>query len=42
MRLSGDFQVCLLIYFFILQKDTERTETHHKQKPTNKTKISKH
>ena len=37
MRLSGQFQVCL---FFFLRKDFERKKTHHKQKPTNKTKIS--
>ena len=29
------------VYFF-LRKDFERTKTGHKQKPTNKTKTSKH
>ena len=40
MRLSGQFQVCL--FFFFLQKNFKHTKTHHKQKPTNKTKTSKH
>ena len=32
----------LFIYlFFFLRKDFKRTKTRHKQKPTNKTKLSK-
>ena len=38
MKLSGQFQVCLL---FFLRKKFERTKTRHKQKSTNKTKTSK-
>ena len=43
LRLSGQFQARLLfIYlFFFLRKDFKRTKTRHKQKPTNKTKLSK-
>ena len=38
MRLSGQFQACLFFY----EENFERTKTRHKQKRTNKTKLSKH
>ena len=37
MRLLGQLQVCLFIYFF-LRKGFERTKTQIKPKPTDKTK----
>ena len=40
MGLSGLFYTCLFIYFFLL-KNFKRTKTQIKQKPTNKTKLSK-
>ena len=36
MRLSGQFK-----FSFFLRKDFARTKTRRKQKPTNKTKLSK-
>ena len=38
MRLSRLFQVSLFLFF--LRKDFACTKTHHKQQPTNKTKLS--
>ena len=40
MGLSGLFYTCLFIFFFLL-KNFKRTKTQIKQKPTNKTKLSK-
>ena len=36
MKLSGQFQACL----FFLRKIFKHAKTHHKQKLTNKTKLS--
>ena len=40
MRLSGQFQVYLLLFFFFLRKNFKRTKTQIKPKSTNETKIS--
>ena len=34
-------RTALSLFIFFSQKDFKHTKTHHKQKPTNKTKISK-
>ena len=39
MRLSGQFQASLFLYF--LRKDFERTKTQIKPKPTNKNKSKR-
>ena len=39
---NGGYQDNFDSVYFFLQKDFERKKTRHKQKPTNKTKTSKH
>ena len=41
LRLSGQFQACLFIYFFFYEKILNAQKHATSKKPTNKTKLSK-